>query len=38
MYQSAIICVPSGLIDGSTMLMTFSSVRIASASVRVSDS
>ena len=35
MYQSAIICVPSGLIDGRTMLMTLSRLRIASSSVRV---
>jgi hypothetical protein len=34
MYQFAIICVPSGLIDGITMLMTLSSARAASASVR----
>ena len=35
MYQSAIICVPSGLIDGMTMLITLSRMRAASSSVRV---
>ena len=35
MYQSAIICVPSGLIEGTTMLITLSSIRCDSSSVRV---